>query len=288
MVYHFVYLTLTVLLATLVIYSIMECKKLDKYLNLRTQLPTLQTPDLSVTISTPKSSTPATPTYNSTKFSSSYFSSQSPHRLHHRATYWQFYQQILLLGNKTCLSIRSQQDIKDLNYLVLHKSLTCFCRNSEISYPSDVLQCDAEQHYYDYLNSATNVCEGTAQFNHGVGETSFQELQQILSQLCENVSDSVPTPSRLDPAFDCSTSDNAFPSNAIDYMVSASSPSAGSTSVPDETTPTSAPDIARPINTPDQATTTSTTYDDPSLSSHINSVEDLVSKLPTLPSYHGF
>ena len=72
---------------------------------------------------------------------------------------------------------------------------------------------------------------------------SIMELvQQILSQFCENVSDSVPTPSRLGPAFDCSTSDNTFPSNAIDYMVSASSPStAGSASVPDETTPTSAP-----------------------------------------------
>jgi hypothetical protein len=117
---------------------------------------------------------------------------------------------------------------------------------------------------------------------------SIMELvQQILSQFCENVSDSVPTPSRLDPAFDCSTLDNAFLSNAIDYMVSASSPSAaGSASVPDETTPTSAPDIARPINIPDQATTTSTTYHDPSLSSYIKSVEDLVSKttdFPTVP-----
>jgi hypothetical protein len=116
---------------------------------------------------------------------------------------------------------------------------------------------------------------------------SIMELvQQILSQFCENVSDSVPTPSRLDPAFDCSTSDNTFPSNAIDYMVSASSPStAGSASVPDETTPTSAP-YRRPINTPDQATTTSTTYHDPSLSSYIKSVEDLVSKttdFPTVP-----
>ena len=125
-----------------------------------------------------------------------------------------------------------------------------------------------------------------AQFNHGVGETSFQELQQILSQFFENVSDSVPTPSRLDLAFDCSTSDNAFPSNTIDYMISASSLSAaGSASVPDETTPASAPDIAGPINTPDQATATSTPYDDPSLSSYIKSAEDLVSKLPTLLSY---
>lgn len=62
MVYYFVYPTLTVLLATLVIYSIMEYKKLDKYLNLRTKLPTSQTPDLSVVVSTPKSSAPATPT----------------------------------------------------------------------------------------------------------------------------------------------------------------------------------------------------------------------------------
>ena len=62
MVYHFVYITLTVLLATLVIYSIMDCKKFDKYLNLRTQLPTSQTPNLSIAISTPKSSAPATPT----------------------------------------------------------------------------------------------------------------------------------------------------------------------------------------------------------------------------------
>src|SRR6266403_4720366 len=71
---------------------------------------------------------------------------------------------------------------------------------------------------------------------------SIMELvQQILGQFCENVRDSVPTPSRLDPAFDCSTSDNAFPSNAIDYMVSASSPSAaGSDSVPDKATPTGA------------------------------------------------
>lgn len=62
MVYHFVYLTLTVLLATLVIYSIMDYKKFDKYLNLRTQLPTSRTPNLSTAISTPKSSAPATPT----------------------------------------------------------------------------------------------------------------------------------------------------------------------------------------------------------------------------------
>jgi len=108
MIYHFVFLTLAVLLATHVIYSIIECKKLDKYLNLRTQLPTSQTPDPSVAISTPKSSAPTTPTYNSTKFPSNYFSSQSPHRLHRRATYWQFYQQNLLLGNKTCLSVTSQ------------------------------------------------------------------------------------------------------------------------------------------------------------------------------------
>lgn len=135
MVYYFVYLTLIVLLATLVIYSIIECKKLDKYLNLRTQLPTSQTPDPSVAISTPKSSAPATPTYNSMKFSSSYFSSQPLRRPHLRATYWQFYQQILLLSNKTCLSITSQQDAKYLIYLALHNSLICFCPESESLMP---------------------------------------------------------------------------------------------------------------------------------------------------------
>lgn len=90
-----------------------------------------------------------------------------------------------------------------------------------------------------------------------------------LNSIMELVKPAFRNSNKFSASFVRTTSDNTFPSNAIDYMVSASSPSAaGSASVPNEATPTSAPDIARPINTPDQATTASTTYDDPSLSSY--------------------